>query len=502
MAKATQTLKTGMTVLTGGNVPAYTLEYLSPSKKKKTGEFETIVIPYIEIGRAKNCNVRYREEDTTVSRKHAAIERRGSAYFLIHFSKTNPSLINGKPVTKEARLNNGDEIQLSMEGPKLRFNTTASGTANMGFTKKINLLIKQSTKQYRTAMQTLLVVLIVAVLTGGWFIYSQNVQLKEQDTQLKAMQEANEEIRQQRKKDSIRHLEKSEKNSKEIAALIQGNLELQKKTDELSNKPTVILPNPPIGGKEIYKLLKNDIYYLEVKEVYVTYPWGESEAIEMGWTGTAFMCEDGKLVTARHCIQGWRYSDDFTSNIVNICELNGGRVSVRFRVTSPKDWFEFEYKDVVLDDGSDVSSSLDVENADGTTTNYNLKFALDFKSDWAYFQTGRTSENLTYDTDLSYNLDAGEKLYVLGFSLGKGGPKSGEVNPIYSESSVAHSGISDEGVILISSRSFESGNSGGPVFVQRNNKTKCIGIVSYGALHQTTGAMTSIGGIVPIGKIQ
>jgi hypothetical protein len=51
MAKETTAFKTGMTVLRGGNVPAYTLEYLTPGKRKKAGEFETIVIPYIELGR-------------------------------------------------------------------------------------------------------------------------------------------------------------------------------------------------------------------------------------------------------------------------------------------------------------------------------------------------------------------------------------------------------------------------------------------------------------------
>ena len=178
MAKVTQTIKTGMTVITGGNVPAYTLEYLTPSKKKRAGEFETIVVPYIELGRANNCNILYGDESPTVSRRHAAIERRGNDYYLTHLSQTNPSLINGKPVVQEAKLNNGDEIQLSMEGPKLRFNATPAGTSKMGFTKKINLLIKQSTRQYRTAMYSLMAALVIVALVGAWFIYSQHGELK------------------------------------------------------------------------------------------------------------------------------------------------------------------------------------------------------------------------------------------------------------------------------------------------------------------------------------
>ena len=149
MAKSTQALKTSMTILTGGNVPAYTLEYLSPSKNKGVGDFETIVVPYIEIGRSNSCAVQFGEDKPTVSRKHAAIERRENNYFLLQLSSTNPSLINGIPIDKDSQLNNGDEIQFSMEGPKLRFNITPAGTSNMGFTKKMNLVIRQASKPYR-----------------------------------------------------------------------------------------------------------------------------------------------------------------------------------------------------------------------------------------------------------------------------------------------------------------------------------------------------------------
>ena len=146
MAKETTAFKTGMTVLRGGNVAAYTLEYLSPGRRKKIGAFETVLMPFAEIGRAGSCIVQFGDDYPTVSRKHAAIERRGNDYFLIHLSQTNPTLLNGVPVEKESVIKNGDEIQLSMEGPKLRFNATPTGTANMGFTRKIGLVTKQAIK--------------------------------------------------------------------------------------------------------------------------------------------------------------------------------------------------------------------------------------------------------------------------------------------------------------------------------------------------------------------
>ena len=493
MAKVTQTFKTGMTVLTGGNVPAYTLEYLAPARRKNTGDFETIVIPYIEIGRAGNCNVQYGDESSTVSRRHAAIERRGSEFYLIHLSQTNPSLLNGNPVPDEASLNNGDEIQLSMEGPKLRFNTTPSGTAKMGYTKKINLLIKQSAKQYQRAMISLIIVLVVVCLAGGWFIYSQNKQIKN-------IRAANEQIKQQRKQDSLSYIMESQKNAQVIASLARSNKALERKTEEQSETIRKINDDLQFENK-MYRSLKDNIYFLEVTEVFVTKPNGESGVFDMSWTGTAFLCDDGKLVTARHCIQGWRYGVDENSNFINYCELNGGRIAVKYKVTSSKDWFEFNYRDVVLDDTRDIDYQVNETIEDGTTWQYDLKFAIEFSSDWAYVDVNRSS-NISYDKKLSKNLEAGDKIYILGFSFGMGGPGLNQVNPLYSESNVAQSGLSEEGLILITDRNFEHGNSGGPVFVKVEDSVKCIGIVSNATINPITGETSSIGGIVPIGNMK
>ena len=492
MAKVTQTIKTGMTVITGGNVPAYTLEYLTPSKKKRAGEFETIVVPYIELGRANNCNILYGDESPTVSRRHAAIERRGNDYYLTHLSQTNPSLINGKPVVQEAKLNNGDEIQLSMEGPKLRFNATPAGTSKMGFTKKINLLIKQSTRQYRTAMYSLMAALVIVALVGAWFIYSQHGELKN-------IRKINDQLTQQRKQDSIKHIQEVEKNAQTLASLKQSNEVLQAKTRdyELELKRYIEAAMFP---EKIYDTLKDNIYFLEVRDLIVTTPSGEAYKLEMGWTGTAFLCNDGKLVTARHCIQSWRFSQDLMSVQINAIEVNGGKISVRFRATSDKDWFEFNLKDVVFDDTNDNVNLIDIKYDDGSSEQVSTKAAFDMASDWAYYQTNRTS-NLIYDKELSKNLKAGEKLYVFGFSLSHGGPQEGKVRPLFSDGSVAQSGLT-QGIIVVSNKGYESGNSGGPVIVKADNNPRCIGIVSYSMLHPSTGAKTNLGGLVPIANIK
>jgi len=165
-AKVTKALTTGMKVLGGGNVSAYTLEHLSNSKKHPAGSFETIIIPYIELGRDGSNAVNFGDDMATVSRKHAAIERKGDNVVI-----KNLSTSNGRPVKAEYFLNNGDEIQLSMEGPRLRFNRSATGTAKMGVTKRMNLVMQQAVRPYRAAVAGLAALIIVITGVGGTLTY-------------------------------------------------------------------------------------------------------------------------------------------------------------------------------------------------------------------------------------------------------------------------------------------------------------------------------------------
>lgn len=506
MAKETTALKTGMTVLRGGNVPAYTLEYLTPGRRKKTGDFETILMPYAEIGRADTCNIQYGDDYQTVSRKHAAIERRGNEYFLIHLSQTNPTLLNGVSIVKEALIKNGDEIQLSMEGPRLRFNVTPTGTANMGFTRKIGLVTKQAIKPYRTLVFSLLALIIIIAGTGGWFIYHQSKKVVKLSDDLQKSED-------RRVQDSMRlaiqaeqFVKQTKLTSRELESVMKSNNKnieviktLNAKVGELESRKTEIQP----GGTAFYEQFRESVYFLEVVEILVSMPDGSSQKVNMRWTGTAFLCSDGKLLTARHCIQGWRYSNDEISQVLNYAELNGGKVFVKFRATAINNWFEFDYNNVVLDDSKDKTVTQTIEPLKGRKKEklkIYFKYANDWSHDWAYYQSDKTS-NIEYDKELSTKQKAGEKVYILGFSLGKGGPSEGKVNPLFSESSIGQEGISSSGLITLTSRSFEQGNSGGPAFIQTGDKFKVIGIVSRGEF-DATGSFATIAYIVPIANIK
>ena len=506
MAKETTALKTSMTVLRGGNVPAYTLEYLTPGRRKKAGDFETILMPYAEIGRAGTCNIQYGDDYQTVSRKHAAIERRGNEYFLIHLSQTNPTLINGVAIDTEALIKNGDEIQLSMEGPRLRFNATPTGTASMGFTRKIGLVTKQAIKPYRTLVFSLLVIIIIIAGTGGWFIYNQGTKVIKLTDDLQKSEDRRIQDSTRLAKQTEQFVKQTELTSKELENVINSNnkyteviKDLNTKIGVLETREVKIQP----GGTDFYEKFRESVYFLEVVEILVNMPDGSSEKVNQKWTGTAFLCSDGRLVTVRHCIQGWRYSQDGVSQIINYAEINGGKVFVKFRATAINNQIEFDYSNVVLDDSNDKKVSQTIEVVKGRNKEkfeIFFKYADDWSHDWATFQTDKAS-NIEYDKDLSTKLKAGEKVYVLGFSLGKGGPSEGKVNPLFSESSIGQEGISSIGLITITSRSFEQGNSGGPAFVQTGNEFKVIGIVSRGEF-DATGSFATIAHIVPIANIK
>ena len=252
------------------------------------------------------------------------------------------------------------------------------------------------------------------------------------------------------------------------------------------------ITDQPMSTVEMYQEFKKNIYFLELVRLSVTTPEGTHISINASWTGSAFLCDDGKLVTARHCIQGWRYAYDSTSLMLNLIESSGGRINARFRVTSSlNDVMEFDYSDVVLDDSKDQ-----VKVANG----YRFKVPTDNASDWAYVGTRKTS-NITYDRSASGALRAGEKLYVLGFSLAIGGPRDGEIKPLYSTSDVAQDGLSPEGLIMLTNRNFEQGNSGGPVFILRENTYRCVGIISIARM-DVRGGFSTIGGVVPISCIR
>ena len=159
-------------IFNGSGRTYYILEHKTSSKYHSAGESQKIIIDQIEIGRDASCQVRYDESFDTVSRKHAAIVRDGNNWQLIHLSTSNPTLVNGRPIQGTYYLQSGDEIQLSVNGPRLGFiqpQGKQALTSSIKLTERMNLFREQALRPYRRAIWALAGLLLLVIIGfGGW----------------------------------------------------------------------------------------------------------------------------------------------------------------------------------------------------------------------------------------------------------------------------------------------------------------------------------------------
>lgn len=171
------TIRQSFNLIRGKDVPNYTLLFMSPTKKQPAGTTETIFMPNIVIGRGAKCHVRYSDDNKTVSREHASISANGSQFVLNHNpGAKNPTLVNGGPISGPHMLRNGDEIQFSYDGPKVRFNTSQVKSSTIGLTSRLGSAVGQALQPYKKAVRILGALLIASLAFGGYNLY-QNKQL-------------------------------------------------------------------------------------------------------------------------------------------------------------------------------------------------------------------------------------------------------------------------------------------------------------------------------------
>jgi len=468
--RATQSLTAGMKILGGANLPTYTLEYLTPTTKHTQGSYETIVIPYIEIGRSSKCGVQFGDDTPTVSRQHCAIERKGAETSIINLSQSNPTLVNGRPITSKYFLNNGDEIQLSAEGPKLRYNTTKAGTAKIGFTNKMNLVMQQAIKPYRTAAVTILCVFLLAVAGGTYAITNLNQQTgvltdltNRQADSLAALNKKNEALAGMMKASE-------DKLIAEQARLVNANKNLVSQIGDLRRRnEEVIAANK--SGADLIEPLKGYVLALFLNKMTIEYN-GETSTYDLGGDCmcTGFLTEDGNFVTARHCIDA-----PLTDNeVANFVDHSGGKVTMHYTAVSYDNSIKFDFtnREMKADYSKDNKYESVVQGVTGT-----LRVPNYFSgADWAYMPTNFTG-GLPFDKPLSSSLKSGDRLIVLGYSYGMRYRSDGNMEPYYSTGNVALSGLHNQ-TIQTSEAGFDGGNSGGPVFVVRDGHIQCVGIVT------------------------
>lgn len=461
----------------------FILEHRDASKYHQAGESQRIIIDQIELGRDSSCQVRFDDETfPTVSRRHAAIVKDGERWKLVQLSTTNSTFLNGHPVTNEWYLENGDEIQLSVGGPRMGFIVPAGKqglVSSIKLTQRLDLFRKQALRPYKTAIACMAVVLLLLSAGGGYKMYDlhkQNLALEVSQGNLRAEQDS------LRKKNETAFKQIAE-NKKQVKDLFSQLKNIKPSSGGRRSAPP--RPQPLLQPSEF----SSSVFYIELKGYTLTMPDGREVQLNVGdeilgekvqgMSGSGFLLDDGTFVTARHVVEPWVFSPEGALLYINACASSGGKAVAHFYAVSSDLQLEFSTTQFHCNRSTDVREQVDED--------LKLRIAQLNATDYAYGQTGRKGK-LHFSSDISRNLKAGEKLFIYGFPLGLGGSNA---KMSYSSAEVARDGLAEGNYILTTASGFEHGNSGGPVLVERDGKKTVVGLVSGGAGRST-------GFVVPI----
>lgn len=448
----------------------YILEHKDASKYHKAGESQKIIVDQVELGRDGNCQVRFDDSLATVSRRHAAIVKDGDRWKLVQLSKTNSTFLNGFPVETEWYLENGDEIQLSIGGPRLGFIVPAgkqSLVSSIKMTERLELFRRQALRPYKTAIACMACVLVVAVAS----LIAWNLTMKKTfDEQLAQTAQTIKDIRSKNTElDSLLLVAQKEQTR-------QASL-LKKYKGQLG----VVYPSSDAYLSKLLSGVENDVYFLRTTRVIATDGVDEIEISGYGWYGTGFLTSDGKFMTAKHCVCGWLFprsggmptgenADKIIPYLVAGMNIDGWKIVAYLEARSKSNILNFKSTDFVMDKSSEHYwyPADDVKWREETS----------MSADWAYVRVGKKG-NIIVDTAKASSLPMGANLHVLGFPHGWGAIDTYNFSCLYGSCKTSRAGL-DEGIIRVSARNYESGDSGGPVFYNDNGKLKAVGIVSYG----------------------
>jgi S1-C subfamily serine protease len=529
MSQITQTYKRSFSGSVGAGLGAvfgtsgkqyYILEHKIASRYHRAGDTQDIIVDEIEIGRGAECQVRFDETFTTVSRRHAAIVRQGDKWKLIQLSNINPTLLNGNNVSHEWYLQSGDEIQLSIGGPKLGFIVPAGKTTgSIGLTRRLGLFANQALRPYKWAIALLSLALILAIggLSAWKYVSDRDAQAKivaleegakAQYDKFQAEQDSIAAVLQHTEKNLLQEKERTNKMRKDFEQRFQDSQRPPKEEPANTNpgqadkeepantapdqankeEPANISPGKT-NNKAIDACLPY-VYFVYTSAIEIIRSDGEKKYApkEIGWTGTGFLLDDGRFVTARHVIEPWFFlqKDDTDMISLNLIAHNDGKIIVHFNaISSSGDKLSFTNEQIACNRSHDISGVTD----DGLQ----YVFAKIDNTDWAYGKTSKTG-GLSMDKAQSTTLERGTELTVLGFPFGLGANSEYDIKPVWSTAVTAMQGL-NRGVILTTNTNYEHGNSGGPVFyTDSSGKLIVIGIVSASAGNST-------GFIVPIAFI-
>lgn len=483
----------------------YILEHKSASKYHRAGESQKIIIDQAEMGRSPQCQVRFDSETfPTVSRRHAAIVKDGDGWKIVHLSETNSTLVNGERVETERKLQNGDEIQLSVGGPRMGFITPAGKqglVSSIRLSKRFELFRKQALKPYKRAMAAMATCLVLVIVGfGGWTWHLD----KGQQDQSRKTAELNLRV---------------DTASKELIKINNEISPIKEDVKTLKDNPKVVIVRPKDSGNGkivscypyVYAIT---CYVLNEQGNYIVVKTKKGNVEYYGWGGTGFLLNNGYFVTAGHMV----HCDDYDTKVVKVedrevevydtegvntivnTRYNAGLYKIRMIARSSSgDEIEMTYsfKDCPFRTGPSHVAQDVITDEQGRSwvvrTHYNEK-----NTDWACIKVNK-SGGLPFDGAFSKNMPPQTKLTILGFPTNMSDTQQGVVSPDLSEAITSRQGLEDDGWIRTSNENTDHGNSGGPVFAMHNGKLTVVGILA--GVRFGSDLSHRKGRIMPIGAI-
>ena len=477
----------------------YILEHKVSSKYHKAGESQEIIVDNIELGRDSHCQVRFDESFKTVSRHHAGIVKDGDMWKLVQISKSNSTFLNGRPVKTEWYLQNGDEIQLSVNGPKLGFIVPTGKKAtvgSIGLTRRMSLFRQQALRPYKTAIASLAVCLVLAIIgLGGW-----NWKLHE-DLRNQSLQLAEQIIKNKDNKELVDSLAKklAEANNKIAAADEKiGNIK-KAQTRTVTVRRPVTTPASGDGAgsssesssgasiSSCYPYTYSVTCFVVAEDGKpITYKNRNGKDCYVAWSGTGFLLNNGYFVTAHHMIhfdefdfdEGGNIIPNTVNTVVNTRYYSGQWKIKMIAVSSSGDKLnlDYSYTNCPFKTGNTKMEQATITDEAGRTWVVRAHLYAD-GTDWACVKVSR-STGLAYDGAFSKNMPAQTKLTILGFPSNMDQTQNGTISPDVSEAITSRHGLEDGGWIRTSNENTDHGNSGGPVLTIRNGKQTVVGILS------------------------
>ena len=321
----------------------FMLEHKTNTKYHNAGDTQKLIVDQVELGRDGSCQVRFDESCETVSRKHAAIQRAGENWKLIHLSTSNPTLVNGTPIQGEYILQNGDEIQLSVGGPRMGFiipQGKQALTSSIGLTERMSLFRQQALAPYKRALWTMAVLFILVIAGLGFWNWKLGQQLSEQKAEAALLQQQASDLNAQ-----IAQLESVAEKTPELEAQLaelknrkaqvitryqtviqqvqEQDPEVAEEIENTATEPELAVSDAPGEAVDAPNSVPESsgaatdlseytpyVYSLKIDNIKISYQGEDIKhgVANPGIIGNGFLISNGNFVTARQNVQPWIYS--------------------------------------------------------------------------------------------------------------------------------------------------------------------------------------------------